>query len=47
MAEAERDSSAFLSRYSLKSVLDVGVPHGVEDGPRTPPRWGRSGKSFK
>ena len=27
--------------YALKSVpglADVGVPHGVEDGPRTPPR---------
>ena len=27
--------------YALKSFLglaDVGVPHGVEDGPRTPPR---------
>ena len=37
--------------YVLKSVpglADVGVPHGDEDGPRTPPRCRRgSGKSFK
>ena len=29
-------------KYALKSVsglADVGVPHGVEDGPRTPPRY--------
>ena len=28
-------------KYALKSVpglADVGVPHGVGDGPRTPPR---------
>ena len=38
-------------KYALKSVpglADVGVPHGVEDGPRTTPRRvGGSGKSFK
>ena len=38
-------------KYALKSVpglADVGVPHGVEDGPGTPPRclkW--SEKGFK
>ena len=29
-------------KYSLKSVpglADVGVPHGVGDGPRAAPRW--------
>ena len=38
-------------KYALKSVpgdADVGVPHGDEDGPGTPPRClERSGKSFK
>ena len=39
-------------KYALKSVpglADVRVSHGVEDGPRTPPRYmgGGSGKSFK
>ena len=41
----------FSMKYPLKSVsglADVGVPHGVEDGPRTTPRCvGGSGKSFK
>ena len=38
-------------KFSLKSVrglADVGVPHGVEDGPRTPPRCLEgSRKTFK
>ena len=38
-------------KYALKSVpglADVGVPHGVGDGPRAPPRCMEgSGKSFK
>ena len=38
-------------KYALKSVpglADVGVLHGDEDGPSTPPRrLERSGKSFK
>ena len=38
-------------KYVLKSVpglADVGVPHGVGDGPRAPPRCLEgSGKSFK
>ena len=38
-------------KYALKSVpglTDVGVLHGDEDGPSTPPRrLERSGKSFK
>ena len=41
----------FFMKYALKSVpglADVGVPHGVGDGPRTPPRCLEgSGKSFK
>ena len=34
-------NNVFSMKYALKSVpglADVGVPHGVEDGPRTPPR---------
>ena len=38
-------------KHALKSVpglADVGVPHGVEDGPITPPRCLEgSGKNFK
>ena len=38
-------------KYALKSVpglADVGVPHGVEDGPRTTPRCvGRVWKKFQ
>ena len=38
-------------KYALKSIpdlADVGVPHGDEDGPRTPPRFLEgSGKIFK
>ena len=38
-------------KYALKSVpgfADVGVPHGVEDGPRTTPRcMGRVWKKFQ
>ena len=38
-------------KYALKSVpglADVGVPHGVGDGPRTPPRCvGRVWKKFQ
>ena len=38
-------------KYSLNSVpglADVGVPHGVEDGPRAPSRCLEgSGKNFK
>ena len=38
-------------KYALKSVpglADVGVPHGVGDGPRTPPRCLQGpGKGFK
>ena len=34
-------NNIFSMKYSLNSVpglADVGVPHGVEDGPRTPAR---------
>ena len=34
-------NNVFLVKHALKSVpglADVGVPHGVGDGPRTPPR---------
>ena len=38
-------------KYALKSVpglADVGVPHGDENGPRTPPRcMGRVWKKFQ
>ena len=41
----------FSLKFAPKSVpglLEVGVPQGDEDGPRTPPRWLEgSGKSFK
>ena len=44
-------NNIFSMKYALKSVpglADVGVPHGVEDGPRTTPRCvGRVWKKFQ
>ena len=44
-------NNVYSMKYTLKSVpglADVGVPHGVEDVPRTPPRcMGRVWKKFQ
>ena len=41
MIDVNMPNNIFLMKYALKSVpglADVGVLHGVGDGPRTPPR---------
>ena len=41
MANFDMPNNAFFMKYPLTSVpglADVGVPHGIEDGPRTTPR---------
>ena len=41
-------SSMKYAQKSVPGLADVGVLHGAEDGPRTPPRCVEgSGKSFK
>ena len=52
MTNFTMSDNASSMKYALKSVAGlayVGVPHGVEDGPRTPPRCmeGRSGNCVK
>ena len=51
MTNLTMPNNIFTTKFPLKSVpglADVGVPHGVGDGPRAPPRCLEgSGKSFK
>ena len=51
MADFTMPNTSCSMKYALKPVpdlADVGVPHGVGDGPRAPPRCLEgSGKSFK
>ena len=51
MTNLTKPNKSCYMKYALKSVpglADVGVPLGVEDGPRTTPRCGgRVGKKFQ